>query len=115
MKKFIQSFGYALNGIKHAYKGERNMIIHLLAALCVVLLGSYLQVSTAEWLWLTACIGMVMVAEMFNTAVEKLVDMVSPHHDERAGLIKDLAAGAVLVTAITAAVIGLVIFIPKLV
>ena len=91
------------------------MIVHMLMALFVVLTGSYLQVSTAEWLWLIACIGMVMVAEIFNTAVEKLVDMVSPQHNERAGLIKDLAAGAVLVTAITAAVIGLIIFIPKLV
>lgn len=90
------------------------MRIHLAVALVVVIAGAMLQLSTNEWLVVWLCIGAVLVAELMNTAIEKLVDMVSPQYNQQAGLVKDVAAGAVLVCAIVTAVAGLIIFVPKL-
>ena len=114
MNKFIRGFGYALNGIWHAAVTQLNFRVHLVCALVAAYGGYALHISNDEWLWIVFCIGMVLVAELFNTAIEFLTDLVSPEYNKKAGLVKDMAAGAVLVTAITALTIGLVIFIPKL-
>jgi diacylglycerol kinase (ATP) len=114
MKKFIRGFGYALNGIWHATATQLNFRVHLVAALIAVYGGYALHISTNEWLWIILCIAMVLVAELFNTALEFLTDLVSPEYNKKAGLVKDMAAGAVLITAICAMVIGLIIFVPKL-
>jgi diacylglycerol kinase (ATP) len=114
MKKFIRGFGYAINGIWHAAATQLNFRVHLVAALIVVYMGYALHVSTNEWLWIILCIAMVLVAELFNTAIEFLVDLVSPDYNKKAGLVKDMSAGAVLITAIGALAIGLIIFVPKL-
>ena len=114
MRKFIRGFGYALNGIWHATATQLNFRVHLVAAVIVVGAGYALQISKDEWLWVTLCIAMVLVAELFNTAIEFLVDLVSPEYNKKAGLVKDMSAGAVLITAIGALVIGLIIFVPKL-
>src|SRR5258708_6936030 len=114
MKKFIRGFSYAFYGIWHAAATQLNFRVHLVAALMAVLLGYTLHISTGEWLWITLCIGMVLVAELFNTALEFLTDLVSPEYNKKAGLVKDVSAGAVLITAICALVIGLIIFVPKL-
>jgi len=114
MRKFIRGFGYALNGIWHASVTQLNFRVHLVAALVAVYGGYTLHISKDEWLWIILCIAIVLVAELFNTAIEFLVDLVSPEYNKKAGLVKDMSAGAVLITAIGALAIGLIIFVPKL-
>ena len=114
MRKFIRGFGYALNGIWHATATQLNFRVHLVAAVIAVYAGYALHISKDEWLWIILCIAMVLVAELFNTAIEFLTDLVSPEYNKKAGLVKDISAGAVLITAIGALVIGLIIFVPKL-
>ncbi len=91
------------------------MQIHVIIALLVIVAGLWLELSIAEWLFIVFAVGLVFSAELFNSAVEKLVDFISPGYDDRAGRIKDMAAGAVFIAAITAAVIGLLIFVPRLI
>lgn len=114
MKKRIQSFGHAFRGIRMVFGSEINMMIHLAVATLVIAFGILLQISLIEWLICILCFGLVISAEMFNTSIETFIDMVSPEHHPLAGKAKDIAAGAVLVSAIAAATIGLIIFVPKL-
>lgn len=114
VSRLLKSFSYALSGIAQVLRRERNMQIHCVATLVVLLGGYTLQLSANEWCWVTACIAAVWSAELLNTAIEQLTDLVSPNYDKRAGSIKDIAAGAVLASAIGAAVIGAIIFLPKL-
>ncbi|MGZ3835210.1 MAG: diacylglycerol kinase family protein [Mucilaginibacter sp.] len=114
MKKFIRGFGYAFNGIWHAAATQLNFRVHLGATVLAVATGYALHISGDEWLWIILCIGLVLAAELFNTALEFLTDLVSPEYNKKAGLVKDLSAGAVLIIAICALVIGAVIFVPKL-
>lgn len=106
---------YAGTGIIHFFKTQQNARIQASIGGLVILLGLLLGISTTEWLIVVLCIVTVLAAEMLNTAIEHLVDFVSPEFDSRAGRIKDIAAGAVLVAAIGAAVAGSWIFIPRLV
>tara|TARA_A100000171_G_scaffold37858_1_gene36977 strand:+ start:1438 stop:1803 length:366 start_codon:yes stop_codon:yes gene_type:complete len=108
----LRSFKFAFRGLWQAMQHEHNFRVHLFASLLVVLLGFYFNLSQSEWLWIIAAIAMVLVAELFNSSIEKLVDMVSPEFNPKAGIIKDIAAAAVLITAIAAAIIGVLIFYP---
>jgi len=114
IKKRGQSFGFAFNGIVQTFKNEHNFWIHLAVMLLVIIFGFALNVSTNEWLVIILCFGTVLSAEIFNSAIENLTDLVSPEQNSKAGLVKDMAAGAVLVSAIAAAIVGLIIFVPKL-
>lgn len=114
-KKLINSFKYAFTGMWSAYKSERNMKIHIAVAILVILFGIFLQISTYEWIACIVCFAMVIGAEMFNTAIETVVDITMPKKDERAKKAKDVAAGGVLVFAIGSAIIGSIIFIPKII
>ena len=114
MRRFLKSFGYSFEGISHAFKFEPNFRFHLAALILVCLLGWYLRLSQSEWLWIIAVSAVVIMAELFNTAIEVLVDLVSPEIHPKAKIIKDVASAAVLVAAIFAALVGLIIFIPKL-
>ena len=114
-KKVINSFKYAFTGMWSAYKSERNMKIHIAVAILVILFGVFLQISTYEWLACTVCFAMGIGSEMFNTAIETVVDIAMPKKDERAKKAKDVAAGGVLVFAIGSAIIGSIIFIPKII
>jgi len=87
------------------------MRIHGVIALLVIALGFYYRITSGEWVAILLCIGLVFILEIINTAIETLVDLVQPHHDPLAGKIKDIAAGAVLVGALTAAITGMIIFI----
>ena len=115
MEKFIKSFGYAFKGLAYAFRTQTNFRFHCLAVLTVVPLGLYVGLSLTEWLWIGSAIALVMMAELINTAIEVLVDLVSPQQQARAGAIKDLSAAAVLIAAVLALVIALFIFAPKLV
>lgn len=107
-------FSYAWSGLVKIVKTERNFRIHLLAMVLVILLGIVVKLSRIEWMIVFLVIGFVLVAETTNTAIEKLIDYVKPDIHPAAGVIKDMAAGAVLLAAITASVIGCLLFIPKL-
>jgi len=115
MKKRLLSFKFAFQGILHMLRGEANARIHLVAAVVVIAAGFLFGLTMTEWLMVIFAIGFVFSAELFNSAIEELVNLVSPGYHEKAGKVKDMAAGAVLVAAITAAVIGIIIFGPKIV
>ncbi|MES2278142.1 MAG: diacylglycerol kinase family protein [Bacteroidota bacterium] len=115
MKKFIRGFGFAFKGIGYATTTQLNFRVHLGASLTAALLGYVLKVSTVEWIWIIFCMALVLAAELFNTAIEVLTDLVSPDYNEKAGHVKDVAAGAVLVTAIFALITGTIIFLPKII
>ncbi|MBS1976357.1 MAG: diacylglycerol kinase family protein [Bacteroidetes bacterium] len=110
MKRLIDSFGYAFRGVGFALTGQRNMKIHFTAALIVLAAGLRFEITAMEWCVVATTIGIVMAAELFNTAIEHLVDLVSPERNALAGKVKDIAAGAVLVTALMAIVVGVLIF-----
>ena len=112
LKKRIKSFGYAFKGITSLLKKEHNAWIHCLAIVVVTLAGIHFGITRTEWCIVCLCFSMVLAAEGFNTAIERLVDLVSPDFHPIAGDVKDVAAGAVLICAIAAAIIGMIIFIP---
>lgn len=111
----MKSFYYAFKGIKTLIVGEHNAWIHCFAAICVIISGFLLHISATEWLMVVFAIGFVFAMEAFNSAVEILCDYVSPERREMIGKVKDLAAGAVLIAAITAAIVGGIVFFPKIV
>jgi diacylglycerol kinase len=111
----IKSYRWALRGIRYAVKTQHNIRIQLLAAVLVTAAGIVFGLDLLEWALVIAAIGSVLAAEVFNTAVESLVDLIAPGYSEKAGFIKDAAAGAVLIAAVTSAIIGSLIFIPKII
>jgi len=112
MKNRIASFKYALNGIHLMFKSGPNFIIQLIIAFTTISVGLYFQIRSNEWAIILICIAGVLSAEIFNTALEKMVDHLSPEQNKYAGEIKDLAAGAVLLLAIISLIIGIIIFYP---
>lgn len=108
-----RSFKYAGRGIARLISREHNAWIHCFVAVCVVLVGLWLGLSTLEWAAVVLCIGAVLAAEGINSAIEALCDRVSPDYDEAIKHAKDLAAGAVLILAVMSVIVGLLIFIPK--
>lgn len=113
-KKQLRSFGYAWKGIRCCVGKEQNLSFHLIVTVLTIIAGFLLDITRTDWMIVILCIGVVIAAELFNTAIEKLVDLVSPERHPIAGQVKDIAAGAVLVCAATAAIIGLILFIPYL-
>jgi undecaprenol kinase len=110
----LRSFGYAGQGVKHTWRTQQNFRIHVLVSVCVLLAGAVVGLSAAEWAVIILTIGVVMQAELFNTAIEAIVDKASPEHHPLAKAAKDCAAGAVVLSAIAAVIIGVIIFVPKL-
>jgi diacylglycerol kinase (ATP) len=110
----LKSFSYAFKGIALLIKTQHNFRIHLFAGIVVIAAGIILGLSILEWIVIVLTIGLVMAAEIINSVIEELVDLISPEHSEKAGIIKDMAAGAVLITAIAAAIVGGIVFIPKI-
>ncbi|MGM9924816.1 MAG: diacylglycerol kinase family protein [Bacillus sp. (in: firmicutes)] len=111
---FVRSVGFALKGIRTSFQ-ERNMKIHVMAGILAIAAGIALSISLVEWLFILTCIAGVIALEMVNTAIEKVVDLVTGDYHVLAEKAKDLAAGAVLVYAIYAAAVGLIIFLPKMI
>ena len=114
-KRLINSFKYASEGIKQSYKGEQNLKIHTFIAILVIVFGFFLKISYFEWLVCLLLIGLVLMTEFFNTAIEYVVDLASPRIHPLAKAAKDTASAGVLIMAIISAVIGLLIFVPKLI
>jgi len=112
MRKFLKSVGYACSGISTTFKSERNFRIHLLLMLLTIVLGIYINLSAVEWTIITFAIGLVLSAELFNTALERLGDEIALGKQSiPVKNMKDTAAGAVFISAITALVIGILILI----
>ena len=114
MHKRIRSFGFAFSGLRYLIASEHNAWIHLAATASAVLLGFAVRLTVGEWLWIVAAISGVWLAEAFNTAIERLADVISMERDPRLKVVKDVAAAGVLVSAITAAIMGFLVFYPHL-
>ncbi|WP_373532221.1 diacylglycerol kinase [Vampirovibrio sp.] len=114
-RSFLHSLGYAINGLVAAFKTERNFRAHMAIMVAVMLIGAFLQVKPIEWALLIMCMTLMVAVETLNTALEYLVDLwVDGVYNEKAKLVKDIAAGACLVTAIGVAISGGLIFWPYL-
>jgi len=114
MKELINSFKYAFNGIFIFIKNERNLKIHLFMMILVIIFGLLLDINKYEWYICIILFIVVISSEVFNTAIELTIDFISTEQNKKIKHIKDLSAGAVLITAIGSAIIGLFIFIPKI-
>jgi diacylglycerol kinase len=112
--KFLRSFAIGFVGIVHAVRSEQNMRIHCFAAVAVIIAGVVFALATWEWIAILLCIGMVAAAECMNTALERLADRVSIETDLLIKQSKDCSSAAVLILALTAAIVGGLIFVPKL-
>ena len=110
-KNVITSFKYAFQGVFSAIKTERNLKIHISIMILVIIAGIFLKISKMEWIICIILFGLVIGGEMLNSAIETVVDIAMP----KAKFAKDVAAGAVLIFAISSAIIGLIIFIPKII
>jgi len=107
-------FKFAWSGIKVAFQTEKNFRIHLIIGISIILLSLILNLNQLEWFMVLIAIALVIVAELFNSIIERLIDYLKPETHIQAKEIKDISAGAVLIAAIFAATIGSIIFIPKL-
>ncbi|MFA6251197.1 MAG: diacylglycerol kinase family protein [Candidatus Paceibacterota bacterium] len=110
-----KSFNHAFRGIGILVKSTHNLWVHLIITIFVILFGFILKVSLIEWLFLILAIGLVLITEALNTAIEIDIDLTSPNYHPYARDTKDVASGAVLISAATAAFIGLIIFLPKII
>lgn len=108
MSAFFKSFSYAFKGIGSALK-QRNMKIVFTCAILTITAGIFLKVNSTDWCILLICISAVISLEMMNCAIEGIVDIIHPQHGEKAGRIKDISAGAVLISSIISFIIGLII------
>ncbi|RJG26123.1 diacylglycerol kinase family protein [Paenibacillus thiaminolyticus] len=113
-RPWANTFRVAWEGILYAFRTQRNMRVHAAAAVAACLLGAGFRISTGEWLWLALAITLVVSAELMNTAVESAVDLTMPDPHPLAKITKDTAAGAVLVTAVFAVIVGVVLFAGRL-
>lgn len=106
---FLKSVSFALKGLKHVWQ-ERNFKIHIIIATVTIIFGFVFKIQSLEWTIVLICIAAVLSLEMVNTAIEHLVNLIEPNYNPKAGIIKDLAAGAVLVFSIISVIIGIMIF-----
>lgn len=111
----LKSFQFALQGIKHAFSQERNMKIHGLVSIAVILFGFLFKLSLVEWLFILMAIGGVISLELINTAIERVVDLTTANYQPLAKQAKDVSAGAVFVYSCLSIIIGIIIFLPKII
>ena len=114
LTRFLKSFEYAWRGIVYTVTTQPNFRRHIVVALIAILAGWYYDLSRTEWCLVLLSIGTVWTAELVNTSIEHLTDIVSPDYNELIGKVKDIAAGAVLFAAIAAGIVGLIVFLPHI-
>jgi len=114
LKSRINSFAHAFNGLFFTLRNEKNSWIHLFLTVIVILAGFYFNISRIEWIIIVISTALVWMAELINTSLEKIVDLITIEKNSSAKLAKDVAAAAVLVSAFMAVLVGLIIFIPYL-
>jgi len=108
-------FNFALNGLKEAMIRERNFRIHLCVAVIVLCISFYFKLTPSEWMFVLLAIYLVLMAELLNSLCERIIDYIKPEYHINAKIIKDMAAGVVLLTAIVSVIIGFIIFLPKII
>lgn len=113
-KKLRNSFKYAFEGIKEAWKTEQNLKIHFIIMFLVIIAGFVFKITAMEWIVCLLLFALVISLELINTAIETTVDIAMPEINEKAKYAKDIAAGAVLFSAIISVIVGLIIFLPKI-
>ncbi len=113
-KNLGEAFIHSLQGIKYAFCNERNLIIQVLLAIFAILIGIFLKLTITEWILLSLTIGMVLFAELVNTAIELVLDLYSQKYDETIKRAKDISSGAVLVTSLVSVIVGCLLFLPKI-
>jgi len=113
--KSLKSFAYAFNGLKIMFKEEFNAWIHLIIIVFVAVMGFVFDISSSEWIYISLSIGLVFSLEIINTAIEFLADFVSPDKHLAIKKVKDLAASAVLFASLAALVVGIIVFLPKII
>ncbi len=114
-KRLIKSFKYAIDGLVYAFRYEQNIIVHSLATIAVILMGIFFKISYIEWLVIFLIIGLIIATELINTSIEATIDLITEEKHPLAKVAKDTAAAAVMIFAIVAIIIGLLIFVPKIV
>ena len=114
VRSFWQSLGFAIAGLRHAFRSQRNLRIHGVIAGVVIIAALVLRISRAEWAVVVSLIALVIGLELLNTAIEALVDLSSPTSHPLAKIAKDTAAGAILLVALGSLAVGLIIFLPRL-
>ena len=112
-RRQLKSFNYAFRGIVHAVANEANFRVQLAIVLVTFLAGLYYKIEVIEWISLIVVCGMLLSAELINTAIEEFIDHLIHEHHEGARVIKDLSAGYVLTTAVCALAVFLLVFVPK--
>ena len=115
MKNRFKSLVFAFNGVKHVVSSQHNAWIHLVATVVVIFLAATIRVTNSEVIALVFAVGLVWITELFNTVVEKIMDFISLEKNPDIRIIKDISAAAVLVTAVTALIVGCIVFIPKII
>ena len=115
LAKRIKSFQYAFNGLGILIKEEHNARIHLVAAIGVVIAGILCKISKTEWIAIVFAIGLVICMEIINSAIENIADFICPEQHDTIKKVKDLAAAGVLISAIVALIVGLIVFLPKVI
>jgi diacylglycerol kinase (ATP) len=114
LKGRIKSFKFAVRGMWMLIITEHSIMVQLAIAFLVTILGWWLEITPNEWMFQVLAIGLVLISESLNTAIEKLCDFVHPDHHRKIGFIKDISAGAVSFAAIAAVIVGLIIYLPKI-
>ena len=114
-KRFLRSFKYSFQGLKYAYLNEQSMFIHALCTILAVFLGIILKISHYEWIIVASLLCLIAVIELLNTSIEAVVDMVTTEFNPLAKIAKDTASAAVFVASIVSGIVGLIIFIPKII
>lgn len=114
IRRLLKSFNFAGKGVAWVWKSEPNFKVHCITGLLAICLGWFLKISYPEWITVFLCIGIVMSAEAFNSSIEVLADATHPEEHPLIGKAKDAAAGAVLLVAIAALIVGTIIFLPKI-
>lgn len=113
--RFLNSFRYSFEGLEYAYKNEQSMTIHMFVSIAIIVMGLFFKITSIEWLIVFVIIGVVMGTELLNTAIEAVVDLVSPEKHPLAKIAKDTASAAVFVYSMIALVAGLIVFLPRII
>ncbi len=115
IKKFINSFKYPIKGLRYAYNNEQNLVVDVGIALVVCIFGVLFHINKYEWAILVLTIGLVISCELINTAIEAVVDLVTQEYHPLAKVAKDTSAAAVFIFALVAIIVGIIIFVPKII
>jgi len=114
LKRFIDSFKYSMQGIKHTYTQEQSLVIHLITTILLIIMGFVFDISLIEWVITLLFLGVIVAIELLNTAIEAVVDLVTDKYNHLAKIAKDCGSAAVFIVTLVGIIVGLIIYIPKI-